>query len=44
MVLVELDRRVAMPEIMEAIALQPCEATDTPVQFVEPGGDHFLGG
>src|SRR5262249_32934846 len=38
MVLVKLDRRVAMPEIMEAIALQTCEDTDASMELVEPGG------
>jgi hypothetical protein len=38
MVFVELYRRVTLSEIMEAIALQLGEGTDTPVELGEPGG------
>ena len=36
MILIELDRRVAMAEIVDAVPLQPSEGTDTPVELIEP--------
>ena len=38
MALIKLERRVAMPEIMDAVAMQTGEGTDAPVEFVQPGG------
>jgi hypothetical protein len=38
MVLIELDRRVAVPKIVNPVATQACTGTDTLMDFIESGG------